>query len=67
MPTEEAGHSFQLVDFPYEGLWEVRITGDLNNDGDEDDEREGRGDLLRIDILYNGVLILETMRTAPLT
>ncbi len=61
------GHSFQLANFEYGGNWEVRVTGDLNNDGDEDDSLEGREDLMRIDILYNGSLVLETIRTAPLS
>lgn len=62
----EKGYTLQLTNFPYTGHWEIRVTQDLNNDGDVMDAREGRDDLYRIDILYSGILILETMRSAPL-
>lgn len=60
------GYLFQLENFPYNGTWEVRVTSDLNNDGDDGDPHEGRPDLYRIDILYDGLLVLETMRSAPI-
>jgi type II secretory pathway pseudopilin PulG len=59
------GYSFQLANFPYAGTWEVRVTQDLNSDGDQVDLQEGRDDIVRIDLLYDGVLILETMRAMP--
>lgn len=59
------GHSFALDAFPWGGLFEVRVDADLNGDGDEDDEREGRPDLLRINILWNGGVVLESLRCAP--
>jgi hypothetical protein len=43
----------------------VRVDADLNGDGDEIDEREARADLLRINILHDGELVLESMRCAP--
>ena len=57
------GVSFQFANFPYNGIWEVQVTADLNADGDEEDTREGRDDLFRLNIFYDDVLILECMRS----
>lgn len=59
------GPSFALQDFPWGGMFEVRVDADLNGDGDEDDDREGRPDLLRINILWDGKLLIESIRAAP--
>jgi len=62
LPGEE-GYFFVFANFPYNGTWEVQVTADLNGDGDQDDEREGLDDLFRINLFYDGVLILESMRS----
>lgn len=59
------GHTFQLAGEGVAGTWSVRVTGDLNGDGDTADDREGRGDLLRLEVTYEGRLVLETVRTGP--
>ncbi len=59
------GYQFEIDDFPWGGRFEVRVDADLNGDGDESDAREGRADLLRINILWDGTLILESLRSAP--
>ncbi|MBL8843334.1 MAG: hypothetical protein JNL90_17570 [Planctomycetes bacterium] len=59
------GYQFEIDDFPWGGQFEVRIDADLNGDGDESDEREGRADLLRLNVLWDGILILESVRCAP--
>ena len=64
-PAGQPGFQFELADFPWGGKFEVRVDADLNGDGDETDTREGRADLLRINVLWDGVLILESMRCAP--
>ena len=66
VPAGMPGFTFELANFPYNGTWEVRVAADLNADGDEEDENEGRDDLFRVNILYDGVLILETMRSEPI-
>ena len=65
VPSGTVGHVFEIADFPWGGQFQVRVDADLNGDGDETDAREGRPDLLRINILWNGVLLLESVRAAP--
>jgi len=60
-----AGYSFQMANFRYGGTWEVRVTADLNGDGDEADDAEGLTQILRVDILYAGRAVLTTLRAAP--
>ncbi len=61
------GFQFTIAEFPWGGTFEVRVDSDLNGDGDEADDREGRADLLRINVLCDGVLVLESLRCAPWT
>ncbi len=63
-PPGVPGYTFQFANFPYDGTWEVRVNADLNGDGDEDDAADGQGGLFRINLYYDGVLILESMRTS---
>lgn len=57
--------SFSFAGFPWGGQFEVRVDSDLNGDGDAADVLEGRADVLRINISWNGVLLLESTRCAP--
>ena len=58
------GHSFKVASLGAKAPWRVRVTADLNGDGDSDDDREGRHDLLRCEVYYDGRLIIETLRCA---
>jgi len=63
VPAGNPGFSFDLDNFPFGGSFEVRVDDDLNGDGDTNDTFEGRDDLLRIQILHDGIPILESMRS----
>jgi hypothetical protein len=64
-PVGGAAWSVQFAEFPWGGAFELRVDGDLNGDGDEADAREGRSDLLRVNVSWNGTPILESLRCAP--
>ncbi len=59
------GYRFQAISRLGSGRWEVRITNDLNGDGDNTDAREGRADLFRIEVFFAGRPIVQTLREAP--
>lgn len=63
--STDPGFSFQMANFQWGGVWEVRVTADLNNDGDELDDAEGLTDIFRINIFYNTRLVLQTLQAAP--
>ena len=60
-PTAE-GHRFQFADFPLTGEWEVRITADLDGNGDTAGPDEVFDDLLRIDVSFDGRVVLQSAR-----
>lgn len=64
VPATHDGHSFLMAGNDFTEAWRVRVTNDLNGDGDTNDEREGRDDLLRIEIYYDNRLLVETLRGA---
>ncbi len=64
-PAGTIGYQFEIDEFPWGGRFEVRVDADLNGDGDEADAREGRADLLRMNVMWDGILILESVRCAP--
>ena len=66
VPAGQPGFIFQIATIPYAGNWELRVSADLNVDGDELDVDEGSPDLLRIDILFAGSIVLESFRGEPL-
>ncbi len=59
-----AGVSFQRVSHNDTSMWRLRVSRDLNGDGDETDAREGREDLMRIELFKGNARILETLRAA---
>ena len=67
VPGNDVGHWFVATVDGLTGRWRVRVSGDLNNDGDENDTawREGRNDLLAIQIWFDDRLVVRTMRAAP--
>ena len=44
------------------GRWRVLVDRDLNGDGDEADPQEGRNDLLRCAVFYDGRLLDQVVR-----
>ena len=58
------GHSFRVASDGTSASWRVRVTSDLNGDGDNNDDRENRHDLLRCELYYNDRLVIETLRCA---
>lgn len=67
LAVDDPGYQFTLGNFPYPGIWEVRVGTDLDLDGDETDNLEGEDDIVRMDIYYEGVLMLSSMRSAEVS
>lgn len=65
VPANDAGHWFEATVDGVTGRWRVKVSGDLNNDGDENDTREGRNDLLAIIIWFDDRIVLRTSHAAP--
>jgi prepilin-type N-terminal cleavage/methylation domain-containing protein len=63
-PPADPGHTFTMVTSDFAGTWTIRVTRDLNDDGDVNDQRENRPDLVRLSILLDDRRIVETMRAA---
>ncbi len=63
-PVNQDGHSFKLGGNDLNRTWRVRVTRDVNGDGDEFDDREARSDLMRLEIYYDNRLVVETLRAA---
>lgn len=66
------GYMFTLANFPWPGEFEVRVTADLNGDGDELDMAEGTDAIFRIDINFihaDGHVerVMECMRARPIS
>jgi hypothetical protein len=63
-PPLGSGHMFTMATKDISGTWSIRVTRDLNGDGDLLDERENRSDLVRITIYFENRRILDTIRAA---
>jgi Tfp pilus assembly protein PilE len=64
------GYTFSLANFPYPGQFEVRVSTDLNGDGDETDPNEGTSEVFRIDVNFidasgKSERIMECIRARP--
>lgn len=64
------GYDFELANFPWPGQFEITVTSDLNDDGDETDPNEGTTRVFRININFlrpDGTIdrVLECMRAKP--
>lgn len=62
-PTAQ-GHTFAMANGGVVGTWRVKVSRDLNRNGVIDGLREGRDDLLGIEIYFNGRLMASSMRAA---
>lgn len=65
-----AGYQFELANFPWAGQFDITVTADLNDDGDETDPNEGTTNVFRININFvrpDGTVdrVLECMRAKP--
>lgn len=56
---------FALTDMAMPGSWRIVVERDLNGDGDMGDSEEGRYDLLRCAVSYEGRLVGELIRFDP--
>jgi type II secretory pathway pseudopilin PulG len=67
VPANDLGHWFVATIDGLAGRWRVKVTADLNDDGDEADVawREGRNDLLAIQIWFDDRIVLRATRAAP--
>lgn len=63
-PVGDSGHSFTLATEGVDVLFRVVVQSDLNGDGTTDGFREGRSDLLKIELFADGRLLFETIRAA---
>lgn len=63
-PAGSAGHGFTTESDGVTTLWRVSINDDLDGDGAATGAREGRPDLLRIEIFAEDRLMFRTMRAA---
>lgn len=65
------GYTFNLANFPWAGEFEVRVSADLNGDGDEGDAAEGTSAIFRLDVNFNFTdghveRVMECMRARPI-
>lgn len=58
------GYSFDVAANNVVGTFEVHVSDDLDGDGANTGPREGRPDLFRLAILFNGRLQIATLRAA---
>jgi len=58
------GYTFDMHQGGTNGTWRVKVSRDLNHNGVIDGLREGREDLLGIEIWFNGKLMAASMRAA---
>jgi hypothetical protein len=64
VPATSPGRSFSVDAGGSRGRWQVKVSDDLNGDGSVGGPREGRPDLLRLEIRCDGRLQLATLRAA---
>ncbi|MFN6145935.1 MAG: prepilin-type N-terminal cleavage/methylation domain-containing protein [Planctomycetota bacterium] len=67
VPANQEGHWFVGTQDGVTGRWRIRVTNDLNGDGDSTDVawREGRDDLLGVEIWFDDRLVVRAIRAAP--
>lgn len=61
-PAADGCWKFTLRDFPLNGEWSVRVTPDLDADGQVAGSMETSGSFLRITVAFNDVPMLSTVR-----
>jgi type II secretory pathway pseudopilin PulG len=66
-PATSAGHSFTTSLADLTTAWRIVVNNDFNADQLTDGFREGRPDLLQIEVYANDVLMMRTMRAASVS
>ena len=64
VPYDQPGHSFVVTGPGFQGMFRVKVSSDLDGDSAVGGVREGRSDLMRIEIWFDGRLFAETLRAA---
>ena len=64
-PPDQPGWTFAVAADGVLGTWRVRVTQDVDGNGVIDGARDGREDLLRLELLFNERLVFESFRAAP--
>ena len=64
VPPEQPGQTFQVSREGVDGTWRVKVTSDLDGNGFIDGTRDGRVDILHIEIFFDERLIYDTFRAA---
>lgn len=67
VPGAADGLKFTLENFPVEGEWRLAVDRDLNGDGEVAGELETGNKVLRIRVLFNDELVLETHKASEVT
>ncbi len=61
---DHPGHTFGVASDGLIGIWRVRTTNDLDGNQSIDGLREGRPDLMRIEIYFEERLVIEALRAS---
>ncbi len=59
-----SGYQFKMASKGLIGTWELKVTDDLDGDGNNTGPREGRSDLLKIEIYFEGKIMFQSLRTS---
>lgn len=65
--ADQPGHSFVVAGNGTSGTFRVKVSSDLDGDGTITGAREGRDDLMRVEIWFNDRLLAATLRAAEPT
>ncbi len=58
------GYQFKMASSGLEGTWEIKVTDDLDGDGTNTGPREGRSDLLKIEVLFDDKIMFQSLRSS---
>ncbi len=58
------GFQFKMASSGIVGNWEIKVTDDLDGDGNNTGAREGRSDLLKIEVLFDNKIMFQTLRSS---
>jgi uncharacterized membrane protein YgcG len=62
-PTSQ-GYQFKMASNGLKGTWEVKVTDDLDGDGNNTGPREGRSDLLKIEVRFDNKIMFQSLRSS---
>ena len=62
VPADEQGFTFTTAtNDGMNGTWRIKVSDDLDGNGLVDEDRDGRNDILRVEIFFNDVLQRQTL------